>query len=66
MAYDFYKNHICFFLSVLIKKQTHCTHIVHSVSYLNLGRAELTNAHRGDWTSLNFAYAVIIEERIKK
>jgi len=29
-------------------------------------RAELTNAHRGDWTSLNFPYAVIIEIRIKK
>jgi len=32
-----------------------------------LGRAELTNAyHRGDWTGLNFAYAVIIEIRMKK
>jgi len=30
------------------------------------GRAELTNAHRGDWTALNFAYAVITEIRIKK
>ena len=30
------------------------------------GRAELTNAHRGDWTGLNFAYAVIIATRIKK
>jgi len=30
------------------------------------GMAELTNAHRGDWTGLNFAYAVIIEIRIKK
>jgi len=28
--------------------------------------AELINAHRGDWTSLNFVYAVIIEIRIKK
>jgi len=28
--------------------------------------AELTNAHRGDWTGLNFAYAVNIEIRIKK
>jgi len=28
--------------------------------------AELTNAHRGDWTGLNFAYAVIIEIREKK
>jgi len=27
---------------------------------------ELTNAHRGDWTGLNFAYAVIIEIRTKK
>jgi len=27
-------------------------------------RAELTNSHRGDWTCLNFAYAVIIEIRI--
>jgi len=33
---------------------------------LKFGRAELTNAHRGDWTGLNFAYTVIIEERIKK
>ena len=30
------------------------------------GRAELTNAYSGDWTGLNFAYAVIIEIRIKK
>ena len=30
------------------------------------GRANLTNAHRGDWTGLNFAYAVIIEIREKK
>jgi len=30
------------------------------------GRAELTNADRGDWTGLNFACAVIIEIRIKK
>jgi len=30
------------------------------------GSAELINAHRGDWTGLNFAYAVIIEIRIKK
>jgi len=29
-------------------------------------RAELTNVHRGDWTGLNLAYAVIIEIRIKK
>ena len=29
------------------------------------GRAELTNAHRGDWTGLNFPYT-IIEMRIKK
>jgi len=28
---------------------------------LKFGRAELTNAYRGDWTGLNFAYAVIIE-----
>jgi len=28
--------------------------------------AELTNANRGDWTGLNFAYAGIIEIRIKK
>jgi len=33
---------------------------------LKLGRAELTNARRGEWTGLNFAYAVIIEIRIKK
>jgi len=33
---------------------------------LKFGRAELTSAHRGDWTGLNFAYAVIIEIRIKK
>ena len=30
------------------------------------GRADLTNAHRGDWTSLNFAYAVTTEVRVKK
>jgi len=30
------------------------------------GRAELTNTRRGDWTGLNFAYAAIIEIRIKK
>jgi len=30
------------------------------------GRAELTYAYRGDWTGLNFAFAVIIEIRIKK
>ena len=30
------------------------------------GRAELTNDHRGEWTGLSFAYAVIIEIRIKK
>ena len=30
------------------------------------GRAELTNGHRSDWTGLNFAYAVIIEIRMKK
>ena len=29
-------------------------------------RAELTNTHSGDWSGLNFAYAVIIEIRIKK
>ena len=29
-------------------------------------RAELTNAHHGDWTGLKFAYAVIIEIRMKK
>jgi len=28
MVYVFYKNHICFFLSVLEKKQTHCTYVV--------------------------------------
>jgi len=39
--------------------------LIYSVSYLN-GRAELTNAHNNDWTALNFAYAVIIEIRIKK
>jgi len=33
---------------------------------LKFGRAELTDAHRGDWTGLNFAYAVIIEIHIKK
>jgi len=33
---------------------------------LKFGRAELTNARRGDWTVSNFAYAVIIEIRIKK
>jgi len=33
---------------------------------LKFGRAELTNAHRGDWIGLNFAYAVIIEIRIRK
>jgi len=33
---------------------------------LKFGRAELTNDHRGDWTGLNFAYAVITEIRIKK
>jgi len=27
------------------------------------GRADLTNAPRGDWTGLNFAYAVIFEIR---
>jgi len=27
--------------------------------------AELTNAHRGGWIGLNFAYAVIIEIRTK-
>jgi len=26
---------------------------------LKFGRAELTNAGRGDWTGLNFAYAVM-------
>jgi len=30
------------------------------------GRSELTNAHRCDWTGLNFAYSVIIEIRLKK
>jgi len=30
---------------------------------LKFGRADLTNAHRGDWSGLNFAYAVIIEIR---
>jgi len=30
------------------------------------GRAEPTSAHRGDWTGLNFAYAVIIEIRKAK
>jgi len=29
-------------------------------------KSELTNAHRGDWTALYFAYAVIIKIRIKK
>jgi len=29
-------------------------------------RDEPTNAHRGDWTGLNFAYAAITEIRIKK
>jgi len=33
---------------------------------LKSGRAELTNAHRGDWTDLNYAYAVIIEIRTNK
>jgi len=33
---------------------------------LKFGRAELVNAHRGEWTGLNFAYAVIFEIRIKK
>jgi len=28
--------------------------------------AELSNAHRGDRTGLNFTYAVIIEIHIKK
>jgi len=26
-------------------------------------RSELTNAHHGDWTGLNFAYSVIIEKK---
>ena len=30
------------------------------------GRAELTNPRRGEWTCLNFAYAVTIEIHIKK
>jgi len=29
-------------------------------------RADLTNTHRGDWTGLNFADAVIIEIHKKK
>jgi len=29
---------------------------------LKFGRAELTSAQRGDWTGLNFAYAVIIKK----
>jgi len=35
---------------------------------LKFGRSELTIAHRGDWSGLNFAYALIIEIglRIKK
>jgi len=33
---------------------------------LKFGRVELTNARRDDWIGLNFAYAVIIEIRIKK
>ena len=33
---------------------------------MKFGMAKLTNAHRGDWTGLNFAYAVIIEIRIEK
>jgi len=33
---------------------------------LKFGRVELTYAHHGDWTGLYFAYAVIIEIRIKK
>jgi len=33
---------------------------------LEFGRAELTNAHGGDWAGLNFAYVAIIETRIKK
>jgi len=32
----------------------------------NFGRAQPTSVRRGDWTGLNFAYAVIIEKRIKK
>jgi len=39
--------------------------LIYSVSHLNL-EDELTNAHRGVWTGLNFAYSVIIEIRIKK
>ena len=40
--------------------------LICSVSYLHLERLSPTNAYRGDWTGLNFAYAVIIEIRIKK
>jgi len=36
------------------------------VFHIKFRRAELTNAHRGEWTGLNFAYAAISEIRIKK
>jgi len=33
---------------------------------LKFGKAEFADAHRGDWTGLNVAYAVIIEIHTKK
>jgi len=47
-----------------LRKETwHSENFIKSSLIYKFGRAELTSAHRGDWTGLDFAYAVIIEIR---